>query len=312
MTPWTYPGILVATFLGENFLYATWLDLGWNNTFCIKMGTFHQNWQWCPRVGDLCSIPFDASRRSLHSLKGSFSPSRKNSDARVGNPKKSPKSPVPKNVQKILWRENVFSPPPMTPWTYPGILVATFLGENFLYATWLDLGWNNTFCIKMGTFHQNWQWCPRVGDLCSIPFDASRRSLHSLKGSFSPPRKNSDARVEKPTKKAENDFGAPWRPNLSTRIFVYLFRNYPISSFVRRRRSRSQILNRIPAKIRPFLVPSKNSDVRQTGSRNRSSSSFEWLVPRKVSYRPWRYWLLSSSGSGDILGKPFFGYEGAA
>ena len=164
----------------------------------------------------------------------------------------------------------------------------------------------------MGTFHQNWQWCPRVGDLCSIPFDASRRSLHSLKGSFSPPRKNSDARVEKPTKKAENDFGAPWRPNLSTRIFVYLFRNYPISSFVRRRRSRSQILNRIPAKIRPFLVPSKNSDVRQTGSRNRSSSSFEWLVPRKVTYRPWKYWLLSSSGSGDILGKPFFGYEGAA
>ena len=104
---------------------------GWNNTFCIKMGTFHQNWQWCPRVGDLCSIPFDASRRSLHSLKGSFSPPRKNSDARVGNPKKSPKSPVPKNVQKILWRENVFSPPPMTPWTYPGFLVATFLGEKF-------------------------------------------------------------------------------------------------------------------------------------------------------------------------------------
>ena len=39
---------------------------------------------------------------------------------------------------------------------------------------------------------------------------------------------------------------------------------------------RLQIPNRTPAKNPLVLVPSKNSDVRQTGSRNRRPSSFEW------------------------------------
>ena len=287
MTPWTYPGILVATFLGENFLYATWLDLGWNNTFCIKMGTFHQNWQWCPRVGDLCSIPFDASRRSLHSLKGSFSPSRKNSDARVGNPKKSPKFASPQKCSKnFVTGKCVFPTSHDTlnlPWNFGG----TFLGENFLYATWLDLGWNNTFWIKMGTFHQNWQWCPRVGDLCKIPFDASRRSLRFLEGVIFTPSEeirtlgSKNQRKKLKTTSEPPDTPDTLPPGLAMPSIILSGISTLKSSFVRRRRSRSQILNRIPAKIRPFLVPSKNSDVRQTGSRNRSSSSFEWLVHPK-------------------------------
>jgi hypothetical protein len=78
-----------------------------------------------------------------------------------------------------------------------------------------------------------------------------------------------------------------------------------LSSLVQWRRSRLQISDRTPAINPPVWVPSKHSDVRQTGSRNRSSSSFEWLVLQKVPYRLWKYWLLTWSGSGDIAEKRF-------
>ena len=60
------------------------------------------------------------------------------------------------------------------------------------------------------------------------------------------------------------------------------FKAQHLSSYVRRRRSRSQIPNRTPARNPLVLVPSKNSDVRQTGSRNWRPSSFKsgWYPER--------------------------------
>ena len=104
--PWNYG----CNFFFENFLLSFGLldfenQFGWNNTVCSKdmeIGSFLQKWMWRPYMVDLCSIPFDASRRPLQFICGSQTPTECSFDARSINPQKGQKwGAFPKNFTEV-------------------------------------------------------------------------------------------------------------------------------------------------------------------------------------------------------------------
>ena len=129
-----------------------------------------------------------------------------------------------KKIKKSVCRENVFSPPLMAPCIFPEIMVATFFSKISFFPSgcWtlkINFGWNNTVCSKdmeIGSFPQKWMWRPYMVDLCSIPFDASRRPLQFICGSQTPTECSFDARVDKPPKRSKMG-GFPQKFHRSTR-----------------------------------------------------------------------------------------------
>ena len=123
-----------------------------------------------------------------------------------------------------MCRENVFSPPLMAPCIFPEIMVATFFSKISFFPSgcWtlkINFGWNNTVCSKdmeIGSFPQKWMWRPYMVDLCSIPFDASRRLLQFICGSQTPTQCSFDARVDKPPKRPKME-GFPQKFHRSTK-----------------------------------------------------------------------------------------------
>ena len=99
----------------------------------------------------------------------------------------------------------------MAPCIFPEIMVATFFSKISFFPSgcWtlkINFGWNNTVCSKdmeIGSFPQKWMWRPYMVDLCSIPFDASRRPLQFICGSQTPTQCSFDARVDKPPKRSK-------------------------------------------------------------------------------------------------------------
>ena len=90
--------------------------------------------------------------------------------------------------------------------------------------------------MKIGSFPQKWMWRPYMVDLCSIPFDASRRPLQFICGSQTPTECSFDARVDKPPKRSKMG-GFPQKFHRSTKksqipeLPRYRFRDIRYESF---------------------------------------------------------------------------------